>query len=82
MGGLFAAPVAMASRPQRYHRGAEILPVQRTALTVSAVYVDGSEVVRTQAGRCDVDEDGVELPLDYAVEMNRLIQIQMEGSVG
>jgi len=23
-----------------------------------------------------------ELPLDYAVEMNRLIQIQMEGSVG
>jgi Fe-S cluster assembly protein SufB len=23
-----------------------------------------------------------ELPLEYAVEMNRLIQIQMEGSVG
>jgi Fe-S cluster assembly protein SufB len=23
-----------------------------------------------------------ELPLDYAVEMNRLIQLQMEGSVG
>ena len=23
-----------------------------------------------------------ELPLEYAVEMNRLIQLQMEGSVG
>ena len=23
-----------------------------------------------------------ELPLEYAIEMNRLIQIQMEGSVG
>jgi Fe-S cluster assembly protein SufB len=23
-----------------------------------------------------------ELPLDYAIEMNRLIRIQMEGSVG
>ena len=23
-----------------------------------------------------------ELPLEYAVEMNRLLQIQMEGSVG
>ena len=23
-----------------------------------------------------------ELPMEYAIEMNRLIQIQMEGSVG
>ena len=29
-----------------------------------------------------VEADHEELPLEYAVELNRLIQLQMEGSVG
>jgi Fe-S cluster assembly protein SufB len=31
---------------------------------------------------CFVEPITKELPLEYAVEMNRLIQLQMEGSVG
>jgi len=39
-------------------------------------------VVAPQTETEIVEGIGSELPLEYAVEMNRLIQIQMEGSVG
>jgi len=29
-----------------------------------------------------IDEFAKELPMEYAIELNRLIQLEMEGSVG
>jgi Fe-S cluster assembly protein SufB len=53
-------------------RGAALLPdVARALRARGALIVSGF-----------VEPITKELPLEYAVEMNRLIQLQMEGSVG
>ena len=39
---------------------------------------EASAMIVSRLHRADLKE----LPMEYAVEMNRLIQLQMEGSVG
>jgi Fe-S cluster assembly protein SufB len=56
-----------ASARERY----QALPVPTNREEASAMIVSGF-----------VEPITKELPLEYAVELNRLIQLQMEGSVG
>ena len=76
-------PVRVLEQRHPAHAGVERLAVERHAFRLelsprglseaeaSALIVSGF-----------VEPITKELPLEYAVEMNRLIQLQMEGSVG